>query len=44
MCRTGPPYEWNVVCADDGLTVEGASHAVCRQKGYVGANDFHTVE
>ena len=37
VCGTGPPYEWNVICADDGLTVDGASHAVCRQKGYVGA-------
>ena len=44
VCGTRSPYEWNVICADDGLTVEGASHAVCRQKGYVGAaTPFQTV-
>ena len=45
VCGTGPPYEWNIICADNGLTVDGASHAVCRQKGYVGAaTPFQTVE
>ena len=40
----GPQFEWNVICADDGLTVDGASNAVCRQKGHVGAStDFQSV-
>ena len=41
VCGVDGSLKWNLVCADDQvplITDDGVSHAVCKQKGFVGAS------